>query len=111
MFCPYRLRSTVLVLWEKERNKNLHPKPPFLKYQLHLIYIVLVGRISFRITHKQIHLIFRMDVFAELRKCYITITTLINHIYSLHTIFAKSLDPVQARQNVAPDLDINCLTL
>ena len=29
----------------------------------------------------------------------------------LLTIFANSLDPDQARQNVGPDLDPNCLTL
>ena len=26
-------------------------------------------------------------------------------------VFASSMDPVQARQNVGPDLDPNCLTL
>ena len=31
--------------------------------------------------------------------------------YHLLIIFANSLDPDQARQNVGPDLDPNCLTL
>ena len=30
---------------------------------------------------------------------------------ALNVIFANSLDPDQARQNVGPDLDPNCLTL
>ena len=31
--------------------------------------------------------------------------------YHLLIAFANSLDPVQARQNVGPDLDQNCLKL
>ena len=33
------------------------------------------------------------------------------YFYRLLITFANSLDPDQARQNVGPDLDPNCLTL
>ena len=46
------------------------------------------------------------------RNMYIQLLSEINLINSLPTnVVANSLDPDQARQNVGPDLDTNCLTL
>ena len=40
-----------------------------------------------------------------------SVTVSVNFLFSLLITFANSLNPDQARQNVRPDLEQNCLTL
>ena len=63
---------------------------------------------------KDTHLVFSMSIliFSLLRRsiCQTQLKLIINYQRLLLT-FANSLGPDQARQNVGPDLDPNCLTL